>query len=634
MLDKLIELFNKNEFYKVIDECEEILSKPENLDDTITVNTYNILGLAHFNINDFDKSIEVFSKAISLNDKVWVIHNNLANTHRVMRNNELAFSSYDTAIKLDKDAGMPYFGKGLLCIANDDLENACNLFKTSIDKDPTFYENYTKLFKCLYKLNKVDEARNLIDTALSSCTPSDNFYKDLAKCYQDDGNFDLAFKYYKDALSINKNNNEVYYAIAELYIRFDKFNEGIEYFELLISKNSSNPYMYFSICLIFNSLNDSESFFKYSELGMIINDNDSNHLNQLGVAYYKLRETKKAEEFYKRAIASYPIFWKSYYNLGNLYYSINETAKSIEALNKAYELNPEESLVQFSYGRTLKLSTNYEKAIEFFTKSQVNGWEEFVLECLYLQKKYDEFANFLNSNSDALSYSRTASALVSHANLHFQKKVKHTLCNNPLEYIKYFDLGDFDNDDDINKRLLKEIKEYDMGERSQPLLENGTQSIKNIFNQGSDLFKKLETTLYEKMDEYRQCFSESNDNFINNWPEEIELTGWFISMSKSGYLKPHNHVNGWLSGVYYVQVPQKKNRSDGNIQFCLNNLSYPLIDKDSPTLEIETLESRVVLFPSSLFHRSLPFTEDTNRVCIAFDFQPKAQTIENTIEVL
>ena len=68
---------------------------------------------------------------------------------------------------------------------------------------------------------------------------------------------------------------------------------------------------------------------------------------------------------------------------------------------------------------------------------------------------------------------------------------------------------------------------------------------------------------------------ESHDYFIKNWPEETDLTGWFISMSKNGYLKPHNHVNGWLSGVYYVQIPKKKKKSDGNIQFCLDNLSYP-----------------------------------------------------------
>ena len=634
MLDKLIELFNKNEFHNVIDECETLLNNSQELDDDDIVNIYNIFGLAHFNTNDFDKSIEIFNEAISFNDKLWVIHNNLANTYRVKRNNELAFLSYDTAIKLNKDAGMPYFGKGLLCIANGDIETACDLFRTSIDRDSSFYENYTKLFKCLYDLNRIDEARNILDKALSNCKPSYSFYKDLARCYQNDQKFDLSLKYYKEALSINNKNNEIYYDIAELYIAFNKYDEGIEYFEKLIDKISHNPYFYFAICLLFNSRNDNESFFKYSELGMIIKDDDSNHLNQIGVAYYKLKETKKAEEFYNRAIKANPILWKSYYNLGNLYYSINETAKSIEALSTAYKLNPGVNLIQFSYGRVLKLNSNYDEAIEFFSRSQVDGWEEFVLECLYLQKRYEDFTEFFNKNSEALSYSRTATALVSHANLHLKKKLNDSFCSNPLEYVKFFDLGDFDNKDNVNKRLFKELKQYNMGERRQPLLENGTQSIINIFNLGSNLFSKLETVLYKKMNEYRKYFEGSNDLFIKNWPDETDLTGWSISMSRNGYLKPHNHVNGWLSGVYYLQIPKKKDKSDGNIQFCLDNHSYPKIDTVLPTLEIETLESRVVLFPSSLFHRSLPFSEDTNRVCIAFDFQPKVQTIESTIEVI
>ena len=30
----------------------------------------------------------------------------------------------------------------------------------------------------------------------------------------------------------------------------------------------------------------------------------------------------------------------------------------------------------------------------------------------------------------------------------------------------------------------------------------------------------------------------------------------------------------------------------------------------------------IVLFPSSLFHRTLPFRADADRVCIAFDIAP------------
>jgi Putative 2OG-Fe(II) oxygenase len=32
-----------------------------------------------------------------------------------------------------------------------------------------------------------------------------------------------------------------------------------------------------------------------------------------------------------------------------------------------------------------------------------------------------------------------------------------------------------------------------------------------------------------------------------------------------------------------------------------------------------------VLFPSSLFHRTIPFNSDEERICVAFDLKPATQ---------
>ena len=93
-------------------------------------------------------------------------------------------------------------------------------------------------------------------------------------------------------------------------------------------------------------------------------------------------------------------------------------------------------------------------------------------------------------------------------------------------------------------------------------------------------------------------------------------------MDKGGSLSPHNHPNGWLSGVYYLSIPEKINKSDGNIKFSLIHPEYPKSDADFPDLEIETKDSRLVFFPSSLFHETIPFFDSKKRICIAFDFQP------------
>ena len=93
-------------------------------------------------------------------------------------------------------------------------------------------------------------------------------------------------------------------------------------------------------------------------------------------------------------------------------------------------------------------------------------------------------------------------------------------------------------------------------------------------------------------------------------------------MTKGGFLNPHNHTNGWISGVYYIQVPKKNNPNEGDIKFSLIDPDFPISNSIFPEKEIRTYESRLILFPSSLYHQTIPFSDSESRICIAFDLQP------------
>ena len=67
----------------------------------------------------------------------------------------------------------------------------------------------------------------------------------------------------------------------------------------------------------------------------------------------------------------------------------------------------------------------------------------------------------------------------------------------------------------------------------------------------------------------------------------------------------------------------KENRNDaGNIEFTLNGYDMPIIRDDFPRQVVTTKPGRMVLFPSSLPHRVIPFSENQERISIAFDIVP------------
>ena len=93
-------------------------------------------------------------------------------------------------------------------------------------------------------------------------------------------------------------------------------------------------------------------------------------------------------------------------------------------------------------------------------------------------------------------------------------------------------------------------------------------------------------------------------------------------MEKGGLLKSHNHTTGWLSGVFYLKMPSTRS-DEGSIEFSLHGEDFTILDPDYPRDLYKVKEGDLILFPSSLFHRTIPFYSDEERLCIAFDLCPE-----------
>ena len=113
--------------------------------------------------------------------------------------------------------------------------------------------------------------------------------------------------------------------------------------------------------------------------------------------------------------------------------------------------------------------------------------------------------------------------------------------------------------------------------------------------------------------------------FFQSWPskEKSKLTGWIINLNTGGSLKKHIHKEGWLSGSLYLNIPDKKNINEGDIVFSLNGDTYPTDGKFYPEKTVGLSTGDMVLFPSSIFHSTIPFSSQENRVTLAFDIIPK-----------
>jgi len=109
--------------------------------------------------------------------------------------------------------------------------------------------------------------------------------------------------------------------------------------------------------------------------------------------------------------------------------------------------------------------------------------------------------------------------------------------------------------------------------------------------------------------------------------EHWTLRIWATVLGPGGVQLPHIHPLGWLSGVYYAQVPPGLAAEDddaGALEFGQLPARVPCTQE--PERRIVTPSAgRLVIFPSYFHHRTLPFASEGQRISIAFDVMPLRQ---------
>ncbi len=96
---------------------------------------------------------------------------------------------------------------------------------------------------------------------------------------------------------------------------------------------------------------------------------------------------------------------------------------------------------------------------------------------------------------------------------------------------------------------------------------------------------------------------------------------WSVRLHSGGYHIDHVHPQGWLSSACYVETVQA-NGKEGWIGFGKPG------SPTSPALEaehfVEPKPGMLVLFPSYMWHGTIPFSGDQTRMTFAFDLVPGA----------
>lgn len=171
-------------------------------------------------------------------------------------------------------------------------------------------------------------------------------------------------------------------------------------------------------------------------------------------------------------------------------------------------------------------------------------------------------------------------------------------------------------------RALHRLKAHPLDQS----LVNGTQTSKSLLETKDPVLLAFLGSVEEAMAQYVRAMPNRPEHpFWGRKPASgrVKLVGcWSVRLNQGGYHVNHIHPEGWISSAYYAVVPreaQGANDHQGWIQFGAPRWPTPGVEAKH---FVEPAPGRLVLFPSYMWHGTVPFTQADERLTIAMDAVP------------
>ena len=359
------------------------------------------------------------------------------------------------------------------------------------------------------------------------------------------------------------------------------------------------------------------------------------HFN-LGTVLGRLARGEEAIAAYDRATEIDPGYARAHRNKGTLYLALDDPEAALPASKRATELMPNDVLSHMDYARALLRLERPDEAMAAFTRATELapsspdthihvGYAQLALgdpsaavDAIEVGLGLDPRSTFglaLKAMALVESGDRAAAAAL----LDLERLVHTSMLRAPAGYR---DLGDF------NAALVEHICAH-------PTLEYSSANRSVVAGQGTGEllaepkgpFAAFETMIGSAVEQYIAAVCTGLDHpSLSDPPKNWRPSVWATVFDSQGHQTAHFHPPGWLSGVYYPQLPGAVTGDDperaGWIEFGAPYSRFALKAKFE-VRSVRPQEGLMLLFPSYLCHRTVPFESAEKRISIAFDIVPE-----------
>jgi uncharacterized protein (TIGR02466 family) len=429
---------------------------------------------------------------------------------------------------------------------------------------------------------------------------------------------------YRKALQLKPDFTMAHFNLGALLQAQDLLQESARHYQQAVAQQPGFYEAWMNWGAVLQASGDLQAAEQCYRKALALKADASGYFN-LGTTLYDQGQHPQAIAAFREALRLNPQFADAWNDLGETYRDQGDMEEAVRCYREALKAEPTHARANYNVGESYCLSGQLLQSIPYFSASDFADARDRVLQSLYKTRQFEVFNQRL---AEIMAQNRPDSillgSLTTHYAINFQQENPYGFCRKPMDYVQLTHIDELSAPDSpFLQQLLADVRELAIAERKQGRLYYGIQSAGNLLQRSEPTFQKLAALIRDKVMAYQQHFAGSDEALIRLFPKILEFaSSWYLRMKQGGYLTSHIHEEGWISGCVYLQLPDKLQQHEGSFEYGVDGDDYPRLHDDFPNRIVDQQVGDLVLFPSSLFHRTLPFHSDQERICIAFDIKP------------
>jgi len=557
----------------------------------------HVAGLVRMHQQRFEEAAQFFAQAREADPREAILAFSHGTALRWLEKQREAAAAFKDAAALKPDYAEAYFEAASALQQLGEMEQAESLLRQWLTVLPDHARGLMALTDFLLAAKRPAEAEPLLRRALKQILPQQMrgaFLQSLGLALYRQNRELEALEQYEEASKISSD-PAADVIRAEILQRLKRYDEAAALSASLVAREPANAHWHqFHNGLMYRL--ESDDYLKSF-------DRAPKTVELLLTKAYFLSSQKRAEEThrtYSEALALDPDNKLAALGLGSSLSMLGRHGEALAALERLLAHHPDDCNILTCAAETALTSGDPEKALAYCQKS------------LSLQP-HDQVALAVLGTTWRMMGDERDEELNGYDTL-----------------IKIYDLEPpegFSSMDSFNAELNAWLDRAHPATREylDQSLRNGSQTPDKLFGQGHDLVERLQRRLRQAIARYIGDMKEDNSHpLLSRRTRDFGYTGsWSSRLKDCGYHTNHIHPEGWISSCYYVALPravEDRHGRQGWIKFGEPALDIAL--KDPIRRAIQPKPGRLVLFPSYMWHGTIPFHDSTPRTTIAFDVVP------------